>query len=60
MPVELSAKGRTLRRQALTIPPTVVERLGVDLDKLERLHDVLTGIDPAALAARGLDAELDR
>jgi hypothetical protein len=32
--VELTTKGRTLRRQALTIPPVVVERLGVDLSEL--------------------------
>jgi DNA-binding MarR family transcriptional regulator len=57
--VELTTKGRTLRRQALTIPPAVVERLGVDLDELERLHDVLTGINAAGLAAGILDTELD-
>ena len=60
MQVELTTKGRTLRRKALTIPPAVVERLGVGLDELERLHDVLTGINAAALAAGILDAELDR
>jgi DNA-binding MarR family transcriptional regulator len=56
----LTTKGRTLRRQALKIPPAVVERLGVDLDELEHLHDVLTGINAAALAAGVLEAELDR
>jgi hypothetical protein len=60
MHVELTTKGRSLRRQALKIPPTVVERLGVDLDELERLHAVLTGINAAALAAGALDAEMDR
>jgi MarR family transcriptional regulator, organic hydroperoxide resistance regulator len=60
MQVELTTKGRTLRRQALTIPPAVVERLGVGLDDLEHLHGVLTGINAAALAAGILDAELDR
>jgi len=60
MQVELTTKGRTLRRQALKIPPAVVERLGVGLDELERLHGVLTGINAAALAAGILDAELDR
>ena len=49
-----------LRRQALKIPPAVVERLGVDLAELEHLHQVLTGINAAALAAGALDAELDR
>jgi hypothetical protein len=60
MQVELTTKGRTLRRRALTIPPTVVERLGVDLDELAHLHDVLTAINTAALAAAALHAELDR
>jgi DNA-binding MarR family transcriptional regulator len=60
MQVELITKGRTLRRQALKTPPAVVERLGVDLEKLEHLHDVLTRINSAALAAGILDAELDR
>jgi MarR family transcriptional regulator, organic hydroperoxide resistance regulator len=55
MQVGLTTKGRTLRRKALTIPPAVVDRLGVDLDELERLHDVLTGINAAALAAGVLD-----
>ena len=60
MQVELTTNGRTLRRQALKIPPAVVERLGVGLDDLEQLHDVLTGINAAALAAGILDAELNR
>jgi DNA-binding MarR family transcriptional regulator len=60
MQVELTTQGRTLRRQALTIPPAVVERLGVGLDELEHLHAVLIGINAAALAAGILDAELDR
>ena len=37
------------------IPPAVVERLGVGLDELERLHDVLTRVNAAALAAGALD-----
>jgi MarR family transcriptional regulator, organic hydroperoxide resistance regulator len=58
--VELTREGRNLRRQALKVPPAVVERLGVDIAELERLHQVLTGINAAALAAGALDAELDR
>jgi DNA-binding MarR family transcriptional regulator len=58
--VELTPAGVRLRRRALKIPPTIVERLGVDLAELERLHEVLTGINAAALAAGALDAELDR
>jgi DNA-binding MarR family transcriptional regulator len=57
--VELTHDGRNLRKQALKIPPTVVERLGVELAELERLREVLSGINTAALAAGALDAELD-
>ena len=60
MQVQLTTKGRTLRRRALKIPPAVVERLGVDLVELEQLHDVLAAINAAALATGVLDAELDR
>jgi MarR family transcriptional regulator, organic hydroperoxide resistance regulator len=60
MRVELTTKGRTLRRRALTIPPMVVERLGVDLAELEHLHEVLTKINAAALTAGVLDSQLDR
>ena len=58
--VELTPKGRNLRRQALKVPPAVVERLGVELAELEHLHQVLTRINAAALAAGALDSELDR
>ena len=58
--VELTAKGRNLRRQALKIPPAVVERLGVELSELEHLHEVLSGINTAALASGALDSERDR
>lgn len=51
---------RHLRRQALKVPPGVVERLGVELAELEHLHEVLTSINAAALAAGALDSELDR
>jgi len=57
--VELTPNGRDLRRQALKIPPAVVERLDVDLAALEHLHEVLTRINAAALAAGALDSELD-
>ena len=58
--VELTPKGRSLRRQALEVPPSVVERLGVELSELEHLREVLTSINTAALAAGALDSELDR
>ena len=55
--VELTRAGMALRRRALKIPPTVVERLGVGLDELEHLHSVLIRINTAALAAGALDGE---
>jgi DNA-binding MarR family transcriptional regulator len=58
--VELTSKGRNMRRQALKIPPAVVDRLGVGLEELEHLHEVLTRINSAALAAGALDQEVDR
>jgi DNA-binding MarR family transcriptional regulator len=58
--IELTPNGRELRRQALNVPPAVVERLGVELAELEDLHAVLTRINAAALAAGALDSELDR
>ena len=36
-----------------------MERLGVGLDELERLHEVLTRVNAAALAAGALDDEKD-
>jgi DNA-binding MarR family transcriptional regulator len=58
--VELTSTGRDLRRQALRVPPAVVERLGVELSELEHLHAVLTNINTAAVAAGALDSEVDR
>jgi DNA-binding MarR family transcriptional regulator len=58
--IQLTAKGRRLRQQALRVPPAVVERLGVELAELEHLHQVLTRINAAALAGGALDSELDR
>lgn len=53
--VGLTRAGTQLRRRALKIPPAVVERLGVDLDELDVLRDVLTRVNTAALAAGALD-----
>jgi MarR family transcriptional regulator, organic hydroperoxide resistance regulator len=57
--VKLTRAGVQLRRRALKIPPAVVERLGVGLDELERLHEVLSRVNAAALAAGALDDEKD-
>ena len=54
--VQLTDKGAALREQALSIPPAVVARLGVDLAELEHLHTVLTRINTAALAAGALQS----
>ena len=54
--VELTDSGTALRRRALKIPPAVVARLGVDMDELRHLHQVLTRINSAALAAGALQA----
>jgi DNA-binding MarR family transcriptional regulator len=55
--VGLTRAGLQLRRRALKIPPAVVDRLGVGLDELERLHDLLTRVNASALAAGALDDE---
>jgi DNA-binding MarR family transcriptional regulator len=57
--VEPTKAGLQLRSRAMKIPPAVVERLGVGLDELERLHDVLTRVNAAALAAGALDDRKD-
>ncbi len=57
--VRLTRAGIQLRRRALKIPPAVVERLGVGLDELEQLHEVLTRVNAAALAAGTLDEGKD-
>lgn len=53
--VELTPKGRDLRRAALQVPPAVVERLGVQLSELDQLRELLTGINTAARATAPLD-----
>ncbi len=47
----LTEEGARLREQALAIPGQVVAALGVELTDLLELHDVLTRINAAALAA---------
>lgn len=52
--VKLTDSGIALREQAVEIPAAVVARLGVDMAELEHLHQVLTRINSAALAAGAL------
>ena len=54
--IRLTDAGVALRERALHIPPTVVAQLGVDLAELEHLHEVLTRINSAALAAGALQS----
>ncbi len=54
--VNLTDRGTALRRRALKIPPAVVARLGVDMGELRHLHQVLTRINSAALAAGALQS----
>jgi MarR family transcriptional regulator, organic hydroperoxide resistance regulator len=49
--VELTPKGRRLRRRALAVPPAVVERLGMDVAELQHLHGQLTRVIAAATHA---------
>jgi len=53
--VALTKAGIQLRRRALKIPPAVVQRLGVGIDELDLLHDVLTRVNTAAVAAGALN-----
>ena len=54
--VQLTDAGAELRTRALDIPPAVVACLGVDLAELEHLHQVLTRINSAAVAAGALQS----
>lgn len=49
--IVLTDAGADLRTQALEVPGQVVAALGVSLDDLGELHDVLTRVNAAALAA---------
>jgi MarR family transcriptional regulator, organic hydroperoxide resistance regulator len=49
--IDLTAKGRGLREQALRVPPTIVAKLGMGLSELEDLRKALTALNEAALRA---------
>ena len=42
--IELTPAGEELRSRALAVPGTIVERLGVPVEQLERVHDELTAL----------------
>ncbi|HWS37011.1 MAG TPA: MarR family transcriptional regulator [Actinoplanes sp.] len=46
--ITLTDRGRELRAEAERIPPAVVERLGMPLDELRRVHEALTRVIAAA------------
>ncbi|MEO6087659.1 MAG: MarR family transcriptional regulator, partial [Umezawaea sp.] len=46
--VTLTEQGRALRAEALKIPPTIVNRLGMSIDELQTLHASLTRVIAAA------------
>ncbi|MFI5736401.1 MarR family winged helix-turn-helix transcriptional regulator [Kribbella sp. NPDC051587] len=50
--VSLTPAGRELRKQALEVPPAIVERLGMDVDELMDLHARLTTVIAAATSTR--------
>ncbi|QWF83442.1 MarR family winged helix-turn-helix transcriptional regulator [Amycolatopsis sp. CA-230715] len=52
--VELTAKGKELRKEAEKIPYRVVEELGMELVELERLHAALSGVIKATRKADAL------
>lgn len=52
--VRLTERGTALRAEALEIPPAVVERLGVELEELVHLREVLDHVNAAAVAAGAL------
>ena len=54
--VKLTERGTALRQRALKIPPAVIARLGVDITELQHLHEVLSRINSAALAAGALES----
>ncbi|MEV6599275.1 MarR family transcriptional regulator [Actinoplanes sp. NPDC051346] len=49
--IVLTAEGRALRERAERIPPAVVQRLGMPIDDLQRLHAALTQVIAAAKPA---------
>ena len=60
MAVTLTDEGQALRAEAERIPPTVIERLGMDLTELQDLHGTLTRLIAAADKANGVVDAADR
>jgi MarR family transcriptional regulator, organic hydroperoxide resistance regulator len=59
MAVTLTDEGQALRAKAERIPPTIIERLGMDLTELQDLHGTLTRLIAAADKANGVVGAAD-
>jgi MarR family transcriptional regulator, organic hydroperoxide resistance regulator len=57
--VTLTDAGRALRAEAERIPPAIVERLGMPLEELMRLHADLTAVIAAATTEPGAAAVVE-
>ncbi len=42
--IVLTDEGRALRERALDVPPTIVGRLGMDVEELQQVHGLLTRV----------------
>jgi DNA-binding MarR family transcriptional regulator len=51
--VALTTSGAALRAKALAVPPTIIDRLGIELPELERMRDTLLEVGRAARAGIG-------
>jgi MarR family transcriptional regulator, organic hydroperoxide resistance regulator len=49
--IELTARGRELRTQALGVPPTIIAKLGMQPSELEHVRQVLTTLNESARRA---------
>ena len=53
--ITLTPRGRQLRKKALSIPPTIMEKLDMDLDEVRRVHASLTDLIQRATANGATD-----
>jgi MarR family transcriptional regulator, organic hydroperoxide resistance regulator len=49
--IELTARGRELRQQALGVPPTIISKLGMQPSELEEVRRILTTLNESARRA---------
>jgi DNA-binding MarR family transcriptional regulator len=58
--VSLTAKGSKARRQALRVPPAIIDKLGMPLEDLESLRDTLTRLIDATRHEQDADGVAPR